>query len=384
SYKTITVLVLVVATASGQLHPDDDGVTCFRCDDTTRDNFPLCLQHPLKCAAGEVCQIRYGYGTDLHIPHYFCKTSGSCQHGLNGHPLPCEQGGYHVNTGICHECCSTSECVANLTNYVRLELVSSKNLFCPGRCKLNDVQACMHTGRVCDEVSFCQVKIDQADHITGVCVDDHLYGTCQRSLSSNPCPGDFTNASAYDSTNNRHCFHDCCATNECLFPHFGIHMAHAVSPTTLPVSGPSWNSTGLWQQLLGSCEDTFDLALCQSLKNDHKHCMNRLSLSMCPKTCGICSAVNSYVCKDTSDLCGSIKMSQPGFCDTEEGVVQCPTTCAKCDELLESIILSVVDGSATVAPSMSTPAPVDCASITPDDCVHFGPLCQTTFLGVLC
>ena len=74
------------------------------------------------------------------------------------------------------------------------------------------------------------------------------------------------NSSAYDSTNNRHCFHDCCATNECLFAHFGIHMAHAVSPTTLPVSSSVENSTGLWQQLRSSCEDTFDLALCQSLK----------------------------------------------------------------------------------------------------------------------
>ncbi|KAK3781458.1 hypothetical protein RRG08_019083 [Elysia crispata] len=374
----------ILASACGQLHPDDEGVTCFRCDDTTRDNFPLCLQHPVKCAAGQVCQIRYGPSTERHIPHMFCKTRATCEHGLRGHPLPCEEGGYHVDRGVCQECCESSVCVANLTNYVRLDLVSSKNMFCPGRCHLNDIKACMHNGRVCNENTFCQVKIDRADLLSGACLDDHLYPTCQRSLSAHPCPNDFKNSSAYDSTNNRHCFHDCCATNECLFAHFGIHMAHAVSPTTLPVSSSVENSTGLWQQLRGSCEDTFDLALCQSLKTDHAVCLDRESVSMCPRTCGICTAVDSYVCKDTSDLCGTLSMSQTGFCDTEEGTVQCPTICGKCDQLLESVILSVLSGTATAAPAMTTLPPVDCSSIQPEDCVHFGPLCLTAFLGVIC
>ncbi|GFR79651.1 hypothetical protein ElyMa_000560900 [Elysia marginata] len=310
--------------------------------------------------------IRYGHGSYRQMPTFHCNSRSVCDITLIGHPLPCPQGGYHMNDGMCEACCANNACVGNLTNYIRLDLVSSNNLFCPGRCHVNDVQKCIHAGRLCNHDAFCQ------------------------------------NKNAYDGSNKHYCFLDCCANNECLFPHFGLHMAHAVSPTSLPAAAaPSWNSTGLWEQLRGSCEDAFDLALCQSLKDDHDLCRNRLHLSMCPKTCGICSTVGSYVCNDKSDVCKTLK-SQPGFCDTEEGEFECPTSCGKCEQLLDSVILSiidgtatgrshcqskilsVIDGTATVPPELTTPPPMDCSSIRPEDCVHFGPLCKTTFLDVVC
>ena len=75
------------------------------------------------------------------------------------------------------------------------------------------------------------------------------------------------NSSAYNSDNYWSCIHDCCLTNACLFPHFGIHMANSVVPTTVPAAGQSGNTgKNLWQKLRGSCKDTFNLQLCQSLK----------------------------------------------------------------------------------------------------------------------
>ena len=35
-------------------------------------------------------------------------------------------------------------------------------------------------------------------------------------------------------------------------------------------------------------------------------------------------------------------MSDAAFCDTEEALFECPTTCGKCDQLLESVVLSVL------------------------------------------
>ncbi|GFO44043.1 hypothetical protein PoB_007054800 [Plakobranchus ocellatus] len=633
----------------GQLHPDDGGVTCFRCDDTNRHNFPMCLQHPIKCAAGQVCRVRYGHGTLGHVPHINCKSQQDCIASFHNHHLQCQEGGYQVDREICQQCCDSNECVSNLTNYLSLELISSKNLFCPGRCHVDDVQKCAHTGQVCNRVRFCKVRIDHADvitgscvddhlypscmkgldtqrcpdnftedhdlcrsrlslgmcpetcgicaavgsnvckdnsalcgtlklaepnfcdsenglfecpttcgkcdqllesvilsvlnstspgnpestvvaqgtttpnpvdcstikaedcvhvaplckttflgvvcpdqcqlcdeastygqlhpddigvtcytcedndwanfprclqnpikcddgdvcmirhgfgtdahvpeiycenptvcksdlddhqipckgggvridddanipsnRITGYCIDDHLYSRCQDDLNNNPCPVDYKNSSAYDGTNQYRCTHDCCTTNECLFPHFGIHMAHAVIPATIaPNTSSSGNNDGLWQKLHGSCEDTLNLELCQSLKKDHDLCRSRLSLSMCPETCGICAAVGSSVCADNNVLCPDMQNSDAGFCDTEEGLFECPTTCGKCDQLLESVIMSVLNGtftggsSPTVTATSGSPtaAPMDCSSIKPNDCVHVGPLCKTTFLGVVC
>ncbi|GFR80645.1 hypothetical protein ElyMa_004050500, partial [Elysia marginata] len=128
----------------GQLHSDDDGVTCYICLDTDFDSFPKCLQHPIKCT-GNVCEV----------------------------------------------CCDTNECVANVTNYLRLELVSSQNLFCPGRCHTDTLQDCVHTGRVCDRMQFCQVLIDHTNRVEGECLDDFELRDCQQEMRDNPCPVDF-------------------------------------------------------------------------------------------------------------------------------------------------------------------------------------------------
>ncbi|KAK3781460.1 hypothetical protein RRG08_019085 [Elysia crispata] len=489
-------------TTHGQLHPDDDGVTCYICLDTDLDSVPKCLQHPIKCTSNHVCQIIHGFGSDAHIPEIYCRAPHNCRRDIENHNIACKGGGFRIDDDVCEACCDSNECVSNVTNYLRLDLVSSQNLFCPGRCHTDTLQDCMHTGRVCDRLQFCLVGLlaglcvcvcdrlqfclvgllaglcvcvcdrlqfclvgllaglcvcvcdrlqfclvgllaglcvcvcdmlqfclvgllaglcvcvcdtlqfclvgllaglcvcvcDRLQFclvglLAGlcVCVCDRLQFCLVGLLAESFICYQCQNASAYNSDNYWRCTHDCCVTNECLFPHFGIHMASAVAPSTAPTTDTSGSAgSSLWQQLRGSCQDTFNLALCESLKNDHDLCRSRLSLSMCPETCGICAAVGSAVCQDTSAMCANIKMSDAAFCDTEEALFECPTTCGKCDQLLESVVLSVL-GITTPAPSPAAPAApgvtspaVDCTSIKAEDCVHFGPLCQTTFLGVVC
>ncbi|GFR88817.1 hypothetical protein ElyMa_002527300, partial [Elysia marginata] len=312
--------------------------------------------------------IIHGFGSDAHIPEIYCKAPYNCRDDVMDHHVPCKGGGVKVDDG-------RSQCL------------------------------------VYDVCSLpWEVLIDHTNRVEGECLDDFELRDCQQEMRDNPCPVDFKNASAYNSDNYWSCTHDCCLTNECLFPHFGIHMANSVVSTNPQTNGQSGgDGNSLWEKLRGSCRDTFNLPLCQSLKNDHNLCRSRLSLSMCPETCGICAAVGSTVCQDTTSICPSMKSSDPKFCDTEEAFFECPTTCGKCDQLLESVVLSVLGmttpgmlqsvvlsvlgmptPAASPAPTAgvpavnTTPSPVDCSSITPDDCVHFGPLCETTFLGVVC
>jgi len=381
NYLLLASSVLLLSTTALLL--DDNVVKCYKCGDGGDEHFPLCLNNPVTCDRDEVCQIEHGYHNNKHGPKIQCTRSNSCSHDLQNHIIPCPMGGIKVDNGNCEICCSDSNCVANETSILHLEMMASSNLFCPGRCDVNNLKLCMDTGRVCDEMDFCEVRIDHANQVTGHCTDDHNWSHCQQDLQQNPCPAGnlITNQSAYAHAASRHCTHDCCTTNECLLGNWGIHMASNVA--SKPVNIPQGGS--LYSQIHGYCADTFDSVMCQHLKNKHGICTNRLNISMCLDTCGVCGNLNTNACVDVKADCQGTIQGDSTYCQKPESVFECTKSCNLCRELIDSVITSVIGGVTSFPPAVTPPTSlIKCDDLSHYTCEDIGSMCKDTFLGVVC
>ncbi|GFR74153.1 hypothetical protein ElyMa_003884100 [Elysia marginata] len=137
---------------------------------------------------------------------------------------------------------------------------------------------------------------------------------------------------------------------------------------------------------------------------DQDICHDRLAMSVCPMTCGLCGALESHVCEDTvlNNGCQDLKATED-VCASDMALFICPKTCNLCDQLLNSIIVSIIDGptndSVNPAGSMMPPAaattssgntgstdypPFNCDELDTSDCGVMDSLCKTSFVGVVC
>jgi len=297
-----TLAVLLVGGAVGQVHlgpvGDSTQVDCYHCwagdDEEAADVIPGCLNKVHKCHLDEVCVIKYGNG-DKGGARITCEKRDQCQKEIQTHYRNCTGGGVEVNvvdgghhpphhgpgepTLSCEKCCEDTQCVSDLVNLLKLEVATSDNLQCPGRCDASNLQACMDAATRCGKDQYCKVTKD--DHgVHGTCHDDHDYNHCLDETQHNPdCQPDH-----YGHVG--HCVWDCCTSNACLANHFPV-AAPANATTSPGASTPVMTSQMTSQVPNASCVDNVTgPRSCAQLDNV---CDSPLAPSICAKFCGLCS-----------------------------------------------------------------------------------------------
>lgn len=396
SFLTSLLLLALwsVPAILAQIHLGPEGAlgtqpTCYNCDGHGH-TFPDCLNDKRACHHDEVCAFTYGHGQ----PKMHCQKAWDCSRETEHAMRNCTGGGVEVHLNECKKCCKDSQCTDDLTQLLKLEFDQTPNLFCPGECEPNDIATCVRRGHHCRVGQFCQVSKDE-HHVKGECKDDHEYKHCNEELQRHPCDHQVGHGPGHHG----HCFWDCCDTNACLDTHFGAFMttmAPATTPATTTVAATTMSSAmSLWERVHGKCEDQLVGDGCTQLAGQKDVCHDRLALSICPKTCGLCDIINSTVCKDTvvDDGCKNL-LSHEDVCSDSLAVFICPQTCNLCDELVNSLITSLVDGNSNatdVPPSLLPPSanPSDfptfnCNDLAGTSCAVLGSLCTTSFVSVVC
>ncbi|GFN88327.1 hypothetical protein PoB_001483300 [Plakobranchus ocellatus] len=169
----------------------------------------------------------------------------------------------------------------------------------------------------------------------------------------------------------------------------------------------------LWTRLNGNCSDQLAADQCKQLMGEADVCHDRLAMSICPESCGLCGALESHVCEDTvlNGGCQNLKDAED-VCSDKLAVFICPKTCNMCgtdlqsldrvpppaswpdDELLDSIITSLIEGTsnsqsvpASLLPPSANPSDFptfDCEELNTVSCGVLDGLCSSSFVSVVC
>merc|ERR1712154_414030 len=151
-----------------------------------------------------------------------------------------------------------------------------------------------------------------------------------------------------------HCITDCCNTNDCLSASFpGLAQANTTPAPTMDNTNMVNNGTTLWERLgKGKCADPLANDGCKTLIQTQNVCHDALAVFICP------------------------------------------TTCNMCNELVNSIITSLIGGtsnSTDVPPSLLPPSAnpsdfptFDCSTLDTGNCGLLSGLCASSFVNVVC
>ncbi|RUS81697.1 hypothetical protein EGW08_010559 [Elysia chlorotica] len=369
------VLVAILADVClCQMHGDQSLVECFNCDGHGA-HFPSCLQNSHACHADQVCRVRYGGDN----PNFHCQDKQDCQKEIDHAHNSCEFGGMEVHHQ-CQKCCDSTDCVTAISANLTAKLTADGGVMCPTGCTDDNIQACNDHAIWCRADQFCQITRDDKHNVMGECLNDHELKHCNDELKHKKCDTEIGHVGDLHMHGHDHsCYDACCDDQACVS---GV------------IAGADELNT-LWTRLNGDCSDQLAADQCQQLKGGADICHDRLAMSVCPMTCGLCGALESHVCEDTvlNNGCADLKVTE-NVCASDVAVFICPKTCNMCDELLNSLIISLIDGTsnATALPASMLPPSAnpsdyptfDCDELDTSDCGVMDSLCKTSFVGVVC
>ncbi|KAK6979517.1 hypothetical protein BgiMline_020501, partial [Biomphalaria glabrata] len=112
----ITILLLFLRDAAeGEGHKSIiTAPPCYNCDGHA-NRFPECLSTTRYCHADEVCSITYL----IAEPIIKCHKDNDCIKEMNNTHGDCEGGGQLIHNGLCHRCCSTAECLRQMSDAIK-------------------------------------------------------------------------------------------------------------------------------------------------------------------------------------------------------------------------------------------------------------------------